>query len=74
MITESYVSLGIAQVLSEKGFDGESHVGYDVLTVDKPWPHKTIPKRKKPALETTSERACALWAIRKPLIINGFRQ
>ena len=44
MKTENYVSLGIAQILSEKGFDGEAHVGYDVLTIDKPWPHKTIPK------------------------------
>lgn len=44
MITENYVSLGIAQMLSEKGFDGEAHVRYDVMTVDKPWPHKSIPK------------------------------
>ena len=44
MIKEVYVSFATAVLLNNKGFDGEAHCGYDAMTIEKPYPHKTIPK------------------------------
>lgn len=44
MIKDVYVSFATAALLDSKGFDGEARCGYDVITIEKPYPHRTIPK------------------------------